>query len=451
MVAESASLQRDLPDGPGVRVKGAWSFIKRPRQFYAWARRRYGEAVLLSSGDVPIVMLLTSGGAREVLTANPENYDALHKIPFTGLTGPGSLWVLDGARHRHERLLLSPRFSAHRVREYGEAIKQIALRHVESWQPNQRIRAYEAMLGVSRDVILLIVFDLKQGPGKEMGDAALKRLLHSFHPALSLDPMFQSWWFPPWYRYRRAKRQFHRFVEYCLAERRAAGIDGSDILGTMLAARDADGGKLSDDHIKDELITLLLAGHETTAVALSWALYELARNPATLERLQQELHMLGPDPQPDQISKLPYLGAVCDETLRLHSILTEIGRVARTTCRFSGYVTRSGAGVAVGIGAIHQDPSIYPEPLKFRPERFLERNYSAFEFLPFGGSHRRCLGAHLSDYEMRIVLGIVVMHWEFEATRADVDVRHNIGTGPKHGVPMRLGRRRSSLQTVPVH
>jgi cytochrome P450 family 110 len=133
---------------------------------------------------------------------------------------------------------------------------------------------------------------------------------------------------------------------------------------------------------------------------------------------------------------------MCNETLRLHTILMEIARIARAPCQLMGHALPAGTGVGVGISAIHQDPLLYPEPDAFRPERFLAREYSAFEFLPFGGGHRRCLGAALSDYEMRIVLAAVVTGWEFEITGEDKEPRHNIGTGPKHGVRTRvIGRR----------
>jgi cytochrome P450 family 110 len=397
----------------------------------------------LPTVSAPLVMALTSEGARQVLTANPEGYDAFHKEPFTGLTGVGSLWVIDGSRHRRERQLLSPRFNAHRVRNFGQVIKQVTLLQTDAWQAGQAIRAYDTMLDVSRDIILRVMFGLERGPLMDAGRRTLKSLLHCMHPLLSFHPVFQAWWFPSWRRYSRAKRQFARFVADCLAEHRAHGNESDDVLGIMLAARHDDGTRMSDEEIRDELITILLAGHETTAVALSWALYELGRHPVVLDRLRQELDALGPDPDPDLIATQPYLGAVCDETLRLHSILTEIGRIARVPCELLGHQLPAGVGIGVGIGAIHQDPSLFSDPDEFRPERFIERTYGPFEFMPFGGGHRRCLGAHLSDYEMRIALATIVARWDLELAGEEREVRHNIGTGPKHGVRMRVSGRRS--------
>jgi cytochrome P450 len=163
-----------------------------------------------------------------------------------------------------------------------------------------------------------------------------------------------------------------------------------------------------------------------------------------LARLRAELDALGPDPEPELVAKQPYLGAVCDETLRLHTILTEVARVARAPLELLGYTIPPGVGIGVGIGAIHQDPELYPEPGRFRPERFLERTFGPYEFLPFGGGHRRCLGANLADYQLRIGLATIVGCWDLEPRGDEENVRHNVGNGPRHGVRMRvIGRHRA--------
>jgi cytochrome P450 len=433
-----------LPAGPRFEFSPRmWSFFSDPRSFYAWLRGRYGELVTLQADGAQFVLALTAEGARQVLTKDPGGYEAFHKEAFAGLAGAGSLWVLDGARHRRERQLLLPQFTAHRVRNHGQIIAGATRRHIDGWRVGQHMRAYDAMLDISLDVILHVMFGSARGGLIDEGRRALQKLLRRAHPLLAFYPGFQRWWFPPWVRYRRAQREFSAFVALCLAQRRATAHEPQDVLDLLLAARYDDGTRLSDEDIRDELVTIILVGHETTAVALSWALYEVARHPAVLARLRDELDALGPDPDPDLIVKQSYLGAVCDETLRLHTILTEIGRISRGPCELLGRQLPAGTAVGIGIGAIHQDPALYPDPDEFRPERFLERRYTAFEFLPFGGGHRRCLGAHLSDYEMRIVLASTVTRWEFELAGSDRDIRHNIGTGPKHGVRMRLTGRRS--------
>src|SRR5262245_10737521 len=432
-----------LPAGPSLLLlHRILSSIKRPRRFYGWLRRRYRGVVTLRTTTGPLVLALTAEGARQILNQDPEGYLPFHKAAFMGLTGPGSIWVLAGAQHRRERQLLLPQFTAQRVRRHGDTIQEIARRHTDGWRVGQLVRAYDAMLGISLDVILRVIFGTERGDLMDEGRSALKELLHRVHPLIWLDPTFQAWWFPPWMRFRRAKSEFARFVARCVAQRRGqcpiGDVDAHDVLGLMLSTRENDRPRWSDDDIVDELETILLSGHETTAVGLSWALYELARHPDALARLREELDALGPDPAPDMIVKQPYLGAVCNETLRLHSVLSEMGRVTQVPFELVGHALPAGTGVGVCMSAIHQDPSLYPEPDAFRPERFLAREYSAFEFLPYGGGHRRCLGAALADYEMRIVLATIVTSWDFEITGKEREVRHNIGTGPKHGVRMRL-------------
>jgi cytochrome P450 len=337
------------------------------------------------------------------------------------------------------------------VRGWGQTIQQLAREHTDRWQPGQALRAYPAMLDISRDLVLRVVLGVSEGDRLREGRRVLELLLETSTPWISMVWPTQRWWFPSWRRYVRARETFTRFVEGELADRRAHGSETDDVLGLMMAARYADGSAIPDEHIRDELITILLAGHETTATALAWAIYELARHPAVLARLRDELDALEPAPEPDAIARQPYLSAVCNETLRLHTILTEVGRVPREPIELLGYTIPVGVSVAAGIAAIHHDPEIYSEPDRFQPERFLDRTYSPFEFLPFGGGDRRCLGATLSDYEMRITLATVVAAWDVELAGEDEDVRHNIGSGPKRGVPVRVQGRRQRQPAATEH
>jgi cytochrome P450 len=268
-------------------------------------------------------------------------------------------------------------------------------------------------------------------------------MLDAAHPLLEYVPQFQARWFPPWHRFQRAKRDFVNFCTRYLADRRANGDGAEDVLGMLIDASYEDGTAKSDGEILDELYTILLPGHATTGVALAWALYELGRHPSVLARLREELDSLGPDPDPAQLARQPYLGAVCSETMRLHTIVTETARLTHSPRTLLGYKIPAGIGLGISMSAIHQDPSLYPEPDRFRPERFINQSYGPHEYLPFGGSHRRCLGAALSDYEMRLALATIVTRWEFENIGEEREVRQNLGMGPKYGVRLRLGRRRN--------
>ena len=188
----------------------------------------------------------------------------------------------------------------------------------------------------------------------------------------------------------------------------------------------------------------------TTGVALAWALYEVARHPEVLAKLRAELDAA--KPAAHEIPTLPYLSAVCDEAIRLHPVLAECARVPTKPVRIAGRDIPAGEPLVIAIVGIHHNPAIFPEPHRFRPERFLERSYSKTEFMPFGGGHRRCLGAGLAEYTMRISLAEAVRTWTFEAAAVDRDIRNDIAMGPKLGVPLRvLGRYEAADKACGAH
>jgi cytochrome P450 len=439
------SAHAGLPPGPRLNPLGAWRAVYRPHENYAHLRKRFGDIVTIVAPHGSLVLTLSPEGARQVLTAEPDGYDAFYKEPFSRLAGSGSLWVLEGARHRRERRMLAPAVHLQRVREHGRAISSLTRAHTDLWQPGQRLRVYDRMLSISRDVILRLAFGIEHGVDLYEGRRILSKLLAAADPKFSFVPTLQRWWYPPWWRYRLAMQEFSVFVSTCLRRRRESGDDLDDVLGLMLRAQRDDPASIPDAAIRDELATILLSGHETTAVALSWALYELARHPHAMQRLREHVDAFGTNPDPTAVVKDPYLGAVCSEALRLHTILTEVARVTRDPRELLGYRVPAGSAVGVAICAIHHDPQLYSQPQRFMPERFLDRSYGPHEFLPFGGGHRRCLGAALANFQMRVVLATVVRDWQLEALRDDRDARHNIGMGPKHGIRMRVLERPRTL------
>jgi len=431
------------PNGFAINPFQTWLFVNRPQAYTAGLRRQFGDAVTLYSpqGEA-FVVVLKSEGARQILSADPNGYNAFWKEGFTGVAGSGSIWVLEGNRHRHERQLLSPAFHAQSFRSYGDVIRKTTQQKTANWQPGQTLRALDTTLDISLDIIMRIVFGVEDQQFIEAGHKVLYALWHSMHPLFIFFPKLQRNWFPLWARYARAKADFANWVNQYLAERRMQNQKSDDILGRMLAAHYEDGNSMRSEDILHELITIVLAGSETTATALSWALYDLGSSPDKLETLRKELDALGPDPDPELMSKAPYLTAVCNETLRLHTLLPEVARVLAAPLDLLGYKLSAGEWVGVSIMAIHHDPELYPEPERFIPERFIGRTYSPFEFLPFGGGHRRCLGSGLSDFEMRIALAEIVTHWNFEPAAIEHEIRHDIAMGPKNRVRLRIKSKR---------
>jgi cytochrome P450 len=422
--------------------------LMQPMSMYGWLKEHCEDLALLRILGRDYVGILTPEGIHQVFAADPAGYDVFWKDSFGGLHGDSSLFVLVGDRHRKERQLLLPAFHANHFRVYGEMIRNIAREYSEKWQPGQTIKTTNTTLSISLDVIMRVVFGVVDGQLMQEGRGLISALLKTVHPLLVFMPALHRPWFPLWRQHIRAKDEFSNWFNRYLSWRRARNEGTDDVLGRMLAARYEDGSQMRNEDIQDELVTILLAGHNTTATAMAWALYELGRHPTELAKLRAELATLGPDADPGLIVKLPYLSAVCNETLRLHTVLAEIGRVLTSPLTLFGHLLQPGISVMVSIIGIHHDPALYPEPYSFIPQRFLERSYSPFEFLPFGGGHRRCLGASLSEYEMRIVLAEIVTNWDFEPTEIEREVRQDIAIGPKNGVRMRIIGRRTQISPI---
>jgi cytochrome P450 len=327
------------------------------------------------------------------------------------------------------------------MRAYGRTMQQVAEDHIASLRPGDELRAHEVTTRISLDVILRTVFGVDGGALDE-GRRLLRGVLEGFSPLLAFTDLVHHPLFPPWRRLRRAQAAYDALVERLVRERRASKEHGEDILGMLLDATWEDGAPLTTREIRDQLLTLLVAGHETTAISLAWATHDLYSQPAVLARLRAELEPLGPSPEPEALARLPYLSGVCDESLRLRPIVSDVLRTLVEPFEFGGYLLPAGASVSVAIEQIHADPAIYPDPSSFRPERFLDKKPGPFEFLPFGGGHRRCIGAAFSDYEARIVLGTLASRLDLQPLGTDQRVRRNITMGPKRGVPVRVLRRR---------
>jgi len=435
-----------LPPALRLSLLQQWQYSSEPRATAAWLRDRFGELAPLRFQGRDYALVLTPEGARQVFSADPDGYDVFWKESFAGLMGDDSVWILMGERHRRERLLFAPAVHANHVRTHGETIRTVTRQYIEKWQPGQTIRALDTTVDISLDIIMRLVFGVEDGELMDEGRGVLESLTRSAHPLIVFYPRLQRSWFPLWWRYARARDRFTAWANRLLVARRARSAYGDDVLGRLLGAHNKDGHPLNDAHICDELISILSAGHQTTAVALAWAIYELSRHPEVVSKLRVELESVEDDPS--VVLKLPYVSAVCNETIRLHPILAECARVPTAPLEILGYTIPAGQALVISIVGIHHDPALYPEPDAFKPERFVERNYGVHEFLPFGGGHRRCLGAVLAEYELRIAVAEMVRRWDFESAAVDYDIRHDLAMGPKYGVRLRIkARRRSGMTT----
>ncbi len=418
-------------------------YFSQPLSMGNWLRQTYGDFVPMHFQGMDYIGIASAEIARQVFAADPNGYEVFWKESFTGLMGEESVWVLIGEKHRKERLLFAPAVHANHFRSYGGVIRDIAKLHFGKWQHGQTVRAIDTTLSIALDVIMRLVFGAESQQEMDEGRKVLSESTGNIHPLIVFFPNLQKPWFPLWRRYVKARDAMYAWTDKLVAARRAAGRDVQDVLGVLMSAKDDNGQPVDNHYIHTELNSILSAGHETTAVALGWTLYELGRRPEVVKKLREELSALGPDPDPGVLLTLPYLDAVCKEAIRLHPILAECARIPMQDMEIAGHHIAAGQALAISIVGIHHDPELYPQPDIYRPERFLERNYNVYEFLPFGGGHRRCMGAGLAEYTMRIALAEVITRWDFEAAGEDVDVRRNIAMGPKHGIRLRIKERKN--------
>ncbi len=434
-----------LPDGPRWMLPSTLGFIRDPYEVTRRLRAKYGDLVTFPSLNGKLVLAMNPVFGRTILTTPARHFGAWGVGTIGDTIGARSLLATEGEIHRADRRLLMPPFHGRRMRAYAEEMRRLARARFErALQPGATLNMLEVTSDLTMDVILRSVFGVSNGPDFERGRDLLEQMVN-ISPLLLFTKRAHTRLFGGYRALLRLQVSFRAWLADRIAEARARGGAGEDILALMLAARYEDGAAMPDEDVSSQLITLLFAGHETTAIALAWATHWLGKHPEVVARLRAELAALGPDPEADDIARMPYLTALCDETLRLNPIVTENLRLLLEPLELGEYKIPAGIGVAVSIAAIHEDPEIYPEPQRFRPERFLERRYSPFEFLPFGGGHRRCIGAAFAAYEMRLAVAELVSGWDFELLRPDETARRrSVTMGPRHGVPIRVLTRRGA-------
>jgi cytochrome P450 family 135 len=362
-------------------------------------RRRYGDMFTLKiAHEGTWVFLADPEAVKQVFTGDPRLLHAGEaNIVLLPVVGNHSVLLLDEAQHMSQRKLMLPPLHGERMRAYEEIMTDVAAREIESWPHGTPIPMQPAMQSITLDVIMRAVFGVEEGARLDRLRAALLAILDwgadTKRLALlaTLGPHRMS--SGPFMKVRQPADDL--LYEEIRRRREAPDLEErDDILSMLLLARHEDGSPMSDEELRDELMTLLVAGHETTASALSWSLERLVRHPDVLDRMRED----GDE----------YVDAVVKETLRQRPILAVVLRRLKEPMEIGGRVLPEGVNVAPCIYLVHQREDIYPEPHRFRPERFLEQPGGTYTWFPFGGGVRRCLGASFAQFEMRVVLREVV-------------------------------------------
>lgn len=410
-----------------------------PRRFTERHTRTYGPTFLAKSRLGDAIFTAHPEHVRRIFAADSDVFKTFAAAALKPFFGARSVLLTSGKVHKAQRKLLAPPLTGARLRAFGASMQAIADRHVAALRPGQQLRTIHFTTAFTLEVIVRTVFGAQTELEVNEVSTLLHRLTSGITPLTFFAPGLQRSWFPPWARYLAASAEFRGWLGGQIVRRRREGDSRDDVLSLLLETRFDDGTPIDDDEIHDQLVTLLLAGHETTAVALANCVGNVLRNPPVLQRLLGEL--AGAGQAPEDLQRLPYLSAVIDETLRVDPIVTDVARIPRSDFALDDKLTVTPKQVLlVLIEGLHQDPTLYPEPACFRPERFLERKFLPHEFAPFGGGVRRCLGAAFSDYENKILLATLLRRTSLSLTRQGPEprVRRNITMGPKFGVPVRV-------------
>jgi cytochrome P450 family 110 len=426
--------------GTKVRALTSMRVLKDPFYWMERWRDKFGDPFLLQTLNGPVVMTGRPEAIKEIFLAKAD----LHK-PFAvenarSYIGENSLLLQRGEAHKRHRKLLLPPFHGKRMKAYSQQMARITRQKLNAVPHGEQFTMLDFGLSLTLDVILSAVFGFTDDAERDSFARVVTAYMETLHPSFMFAAALQRPMWPPWRRFCEARERYEAIMVEKINELRPIAHEREDILSMMLVAEFDDGSKMSERELIEQLNTLLIAGHETTAITMAWAVYWLFRNPTALTRTREEIEALGPKPDPEAYTKLPYLDAVIKETLRIRPIVTEVLRTLTGPFELMGQPIEAGTTVAPSVSLVHADPKIYPEPDAFRPERFLERKFSPYEYIPFGGGNRRCIGAAFAEFELRIALGILL-------TEADLDLvddrvlqptRRSLTMAPDGGVKMRM-------------
>jgi cytochrome P450 len=364
------------------------------------ARARYGNRwTLRLLGAPPFVMLSDPDEIKQVFTAPPE---VLH--PGEGakilepVVGTRSVLLLDEQEHLDQRRLMLGAFHRDRMEGLSRLVAEVTERELASWPRDEPIALHPRLQALTLEVILRAVFGLDPGPRLDALRDNLTTILEWGSGPITLLPVLQVelGGHAPWARFVALRDRADALIYEQIAERRQAGGEGDDVLAMLLAARDEDGTGMTDVELRDELMTLLVAGHETTASQLAWAFERLAREPEVSARLAAAIDSGDGD---------AYVTATIRESLRSRPVLPNVQpRLVKQPITVGGWEYEPGVCLVGNAYLVHHDPEIYPDPYTFQPERFLDREPGTYTWIPFGGGRRRCLGASFAQLEMRAVL-----------------------------------------------
>ena len=441
-------MRTELPAGPrrpaAIQTIGFWT---RPIAMLESARARYGKRFTLRFlGIPPFVIHSEPEHLKEIFAAPPE---VLH--PGEGarilepIVGSNSVILLDEAVHLEQRKLMLPAFHGERMKRLTGLMTEVAESEIAGWPRDEQVVAHPRLQALTLEIILRAVFGLDTGARLDELRALLTEILEfsskpaSVFPPLRRSPLGRG----PWARFLWLRERVDELVFELIDERRAEDSERDDVLAMFLAARHEDGTPMTNQELRDELMTMLVAGHETTASELAWALEALAREPRVQSELIAEI---------DRDDGDDYLTATVNETLRRRPVLPNAEpRLVKQPVEIGGWEYPPGVSLIANAYLVHHDPDIYPDPYVFRPECFLDSKPGTFTWIPFGGGRRRCIGASMATLEMKIVLRELFAVGRIEPgyDGPELTRRRSITVSPKRGARTVLRDRQPATAPEP--
>jgi cytochrome P450 len=428
---------RPLPPGRRSALLNALGFTRKPLAYPCAYHRRYGPVTSSRfPGIGPSVHIADPELAKQVFAGEASVFHAgeANATVLEPTLGASSVLTLDEQPHMRQRKLLLPPFHGGNVTRWGEEIRAIAEAEMERWPVGRAFALRARTERITLDVILRAVFGVRDEDRVRRARALVGEFARRAHPITlfgfarrDLGP------WSPWARFKRARSALDAFLYEEIAQRREerSAPERDDVLSLLLQATDENGEPMTDEELRDELVTVIGAGHETTATALAWAFERLLRNRPVLEKLERSLD-----------DGDAYLDATIKETLRVRPVITDAARKLTQDIELAGYRIPAGTLVMPAIAAIHLSDDVYPDAQAFRPERFLEGAPESYAWIPFGGGVRRCVGASFAQFEMRVIMRAILERAELRAAEAAPErprVR-NITVAPARGCRVVLER-----------
>ncbi|MFM9043203.1 MAG: cytochrome P450 [bacterium] len=429
-----------LPDGPSAPpVVQTAELTARPVDFVERCRDRFGGTFSVRLSRIgPMVFFSDPASIKQVFASDRENTITQGRnVVLEPILGTKSLLVQEGAEHLARRKLMLPPFHGERMRAYEQSIERATAEEISNWPTGETVLSHPAMQRITLEVIMSAVF----GVSDERHDslrAGLNRVLSSTRSPFAFGLTFSLLRkIPPYSSMLKSLRETDRLIAAEISDRRAdpSTEEREDILSMLVSARDEDGQGLDDIELRDQLMTLLLAGHETTATALAWCFDQLLRSPDAYERLRSEI---------DSDGGGDWMEAVIAETLRVRPVVPMIGRELRKPMTLDGCDLEAGTSVMLSIYLAHTRPDVFEDPYRFDPSRFDGIKPDTYSWIPFGGGTRRCIGAAFAQFEMRTVLRTILTSLDLAPGSGSPDkmVRRNVTLSPKNGSPVLVGSRR---------